>query len=83
MGIQLTVTAKGQVTLRREVLEHMGIGPGDRLEVDLLPGGRVQVSPRRGGPIGSLFGMLRRPGQRVATLEQIEAAAARGWSGER
>ncbi len=83
MGIRLTVTAKGQVTLRREVLAHMGIGPGDRVEVDLLPGGRVQVTPRRGEPIGRLFGALRRPDRHAATIEAIEAAAARGWSGER
>ncbi len=27
----LTVTAKGQVTLRKETLQHLKIGPGDKL----------------------------------------------------
>jgi hypothetical protein len=34
----LTVTARGQVTFRKEVLQHLGIGPGDKIELDLLPG---------------------------------------------
>ena len=32
MSITLTVTAKGQITLRKEVLRHLGVRPGDRLE---------------------------------------------------
>ena len=37
---QLTVTARGQVTFRKEVLQHLGIKPGDKMELDLLPGGK-------------------------------------------
>lgn len=33
----LTVTARGQLTLRKEVLQHLGIKPGDKIELDLLP----------------------------------------------
>ena len=36
MAVTLTVTAKGQITLRREVLEHLGVRPGDKIDVDLL-----------------------------------------------
>jgi hypothetical protein len=27
----LTVTAKGQVTLRKDVLEHLGVHPGEKI----------------------------------------------------
>jgi hypothetical protein len=30
----LTVTAKGQVTLRRDLLEHLGVRPGEKITVD-------------------------------------------------
>jgi bifunctional DNA-binding transcriptional regulator/antitoxin component of YhaV-PrlF toxin-antitoxin module len=30
----LTVTAKGQITLRRELLQYLGIAPGQQVEVD-------------------------------------------------
>jgi hypothetical protein len=37
----LTVTARRQVTLRKEVLQHLGIKPGDKIELDLA------LCPRR------------------------------------
>ena len=80
MGITLTVTAKGQVTLRRNVLEHLGIGPGDRLEVDLLPSGRLQMRAKPGNPASSVFGMLKRPDQPTLTIAEINEAAAAGWA---
>ncbi len=39
----LTITAKGQVTLRRELLHHLGVQPGEQIEVSTLPGGRIEV----------------------------------------
>lgn len=83
MGITLTVTAKGQVTLRKDVLEHMGIQPGDRLEVDLLAGGRLQLRPKSGKPISRLYGILERSGQPTLSIEEINEAAAAGWAGEK
>lgn len=40
----LTVTARGQVTFRKEVLQHLGIKPGDKIELDLLPDGRAELT---------------------------------------
>ncbi|MGO7216269.1 hypothetical protein ACCS75_35150, partial [Rhizobium ruizarguesonis] len=37
----LTVTAMGLVTLKKEVLLHLGVRPGDMIYVDLLPGGKL------------------------------------------
>ena len=39
--VTLTITAKGQITLKREVLNHLGLEPGSRVEADLLPNGKV------------------------------------------
>jgi bifunctional DNA-binding transcriptional regulator/antitoxin component of YhaV-PrlF toxin-antitoxin module len=83
MSIELTVTAKGQVTLRQEVLAHLGIGPGDKIVVDLLPDGRVQVHAKPGLAITELFGSLKRPGQPVLSIEEMNEAIAAGWAGER
>ena len=65
MPITLTVTAKGQITLRKEVLSHLGVRPGDKLDVDLLAKGRMQVRAKRGKAVESVFGMLKRPGARL------------------
>ena len=82
MPVTVTVTAKGQVTLRKEVLEHLGARPGDRLEVELLPAGRIEARTKRGSPASSLFGMLKRPGEQARTIEEINESAAGGWAGE-
>ena len=37
----LTVTAKGQITLKQELLRHMNVTPGEKIEAEKLPDGRV------------------------------------------
>lgn len=72
MGVMLTVTAKGEVTLHKEVLEHLGVGPGDQVEADLLPDGRVEVrtAPKEG--IEAFFGCLRSPLPKAPTIEEMK-----------
>jgi AbrB family looped-hinge helix DNA binding protein len=82
MPVTVTVTAKGQVTLRKEVLEHMGAKPGDRLEVELLPAGRIEARTKGRLAASSVFGMLKRPGERARTIDEITEAAEAGWAGE-
>lgn len=36
----LTVTAKGQITLRQELLRHLNVSPGQKVAVEKLPDGR-------------------------------------------
>jgi AbrB family looped-hinge helix DNA binding protein len=80
----LTITAKGQVTLRRDVLRHLGLQPGDRLEVERLPDGRIELrAARREAPITQVFGSLKRDGAPVLSIEEIGAIAAEGWAGRR
>lgn len=79
----LTVTAKGQVTLRKELLRHLGIGPGDQIEVDTRPNGRLDISAtRKTGKISDVAGMLYREGGPSLTIEEINETIAKGWAGE-
>ena len=79
MALELTVTAKGQVTLRRGVLDHLGVKAGERVSVSLLPDGRVELTAASEGiDIRSLRGALRRPGQRVISLEEMQDAIEAG-----
>jgi bifunctional DNA-binding transcriptional regulator/antitoxin component of YhaV-PrlF toxin-antitoxin module len=80
----LTVTAKGQVTLRRDVLEHLGVRPGEKIVVDKLPNGRIEVKAARPtGLISDVFDFLKREGGPSLSIEEINEAAAKGWTGER
>ncbi len=79
----LNVTANGQVTLRRELLRLLGVQPGQQIEVSLLPGGRIQMCViQPSDSIDSFIGCVAGKSAKVATLEEIQAAAASGWAGE-
>jgi bifunctional DNA-binding transcriptional regulator/antitoxin component of YhaV-PrlF toxin-antitoxin module len=80
----LTVTRRGQVTLGKDVLQHLGIGPGEKIELDVLPHGRVLLQAARpAGSIYSFIGLLAAPTRKVASINEINAAATRGWAGKR
>jgi antitoxin PrlF len=80
----LTVTARGQVTFRKDVLQHLGIEPGEKIELDKLPDGRVTLRAMRpAGTIDGFVGLLAGKTKKVATLEEIDEAAKAGWAGRR
>jgi antitoxin PrlF len=80
----LTVTSRGQVTFRKDVLQHLGIEPGEKIELDKLPDGRVALRAMRpAGTIDGFLGLLAGKTRKVATLDEINEAAASGWSGKR
>ena len=78
---KLTVTAKGQVTLKQDLLKHLGVGPGEKIEADKLPDGRLVVrAAAQEGTIADFIGCLSRRGGRKLTLDQINKIAAEGWA---
>lgn len=80
----LTVTAKGQVTLRKDILRHLGVAPGEKITVDKLPDGRVEVrADRATGNISDVFNLLKRRKGPSLTVRQINEIAARGWAGKK
>jgi bifunctional DNA-binding transcriptional regulator/antitoxin component of YhaV-PrlF toxin-antitoxin module len=81
----LTVTAKGQVTLRKDMLKHLGVHPGEKITVEKLPDSRIEMKAARpAGKISDAFGLLRakRKG-RSLSIEDMNEIAARGWAGKR
>jgi bifunctional DNA-binding transcriptional regulator/antitoxin component of YhaV-PrlF toxin-antitoxin module len=80
----LTVTAKGQVTLRRDLLKHLGVEPGQKIAVEKLPDGRIELhAAKPGGKISDVFDLLKRKGGPRLSIEKIGEIAARGWRGRR
>ena len=79
----LTVTARGQVTFRKDVLQHLGIRPGEKIELDLLPDGRGMLKAARpGGTIDGFVGLLAGRTKKVATIEEIDEAISQAWAGK-
>jgi AbrB family looped-hinge helix DNA binding protein len=80
----LTVTAKGQVTLRKDILKHLGVHPGEKIAVDKLPDGRIEVKAARPtGKISDAFGFLKKQGGPSLSIEEINRITARAWAGKR
>ncbi|HWG19886.1 MAG TPA: AbrB/MazE/SpoVT family DNA-binding domain-containing protein [Terracidiphilus sp.] len=74
----LTVTARGQVTFRKEVLQHLGIKPGERIEMDLLPDGRAALrAVQRKASFRTLHGFLKgKTNGKVLSIEEMDKAIA-------
>jgi len=80
----LTVTAKGQVTLRKDLLKHLGVHPGEKITVDKLPDGQIVVRAAQAtGKISDAFDLLKRKGGPRLSIDEINEIAARGWTGAR
>ena len=77
----LTITAKGQVTLKQELLKHLGVSPGERVEAHKLPDGRIVVrAAAQDGRIADFIGCLSQKGARKLTIDEMQEIATRGWA---
>ena len=77
----LTVTTKGQVTLRKELLAHLGVEPGQRIDVEVLPGGRLELHAEQAtGTINGFIGLLAGRSTHRASLQEMHEAMEAGWA---
>jgi len=80
----LSVTQRGQVTLRKDLLKHLGVKPGEKIEFELLPNGRAQLcAVRPKGRIEDFFGCLAGKTDVKLTIDEIKEASERAWAGDR
>ena len=71
-----TMTTKGQVTIPKEIREHLKIDTGDRLSFVVQEDGSVVVKPLT-RDVRELGGLLRRPEQRSVSLREMDEGIAR------
>ena len=75
----LTVTSRGQVTLRKEYLQHLGVKPGDKIELGKTPNGKLTLERAR--PKGSwddFIGFLSGKTKVRLTIEEINEGIGAG-----
>ena len=76
------MTRKGQLTLRKELLAHLGIQPGQRVDREALPGGRLELHAEHAtGTIRGFIGLLADHSSHRASLDELNRAAAAGSAG--
>ena len=69
-----TLTAKGQTTGSREIREHLGLKPGDKIDYTIQPDGSVRLRTRK-VRLGDLAGVLGRP-PKAASIDDMDDAIA-------
>jgi bifunctional DNA-binding transcriptional regulator/antitoxin component of YhaV-PrlF toxin-antitoxin module len=80
----LKITVGGTITFPQDFLKYLGVQPGDKISVEKLSGGRIElkaVSPR--GQISDAFDFLKRENGPSLSIEEINQFAAEGWAGKR
>jgi hypothetical protein len=80
----LTVTAKGQITLKQELLRHLNVSPGQKVQVNPLPDGRLLIGAApKSGSIAKFSGSLAKEGTPKLTIAQIKKITEDAWAGKR
>lgn len=74
-----TLTSKGQITLPREIRDHLRLENGDRVNFEIRDG-TVIVEPET-IDVKSLRGIVKRRGKKKVSIEEMNAAVRRGASG--
>jgi len=81
----LQITAKGQLTLKRELMQQLGVAPGDKVRVEpIAGGGGVTLRPdRQTGSFADLAGRFAGRVEGPVTIEEMNRVIAAGWAGQR
>lgn len=80
--ISLSITAKGQITLRRELLQYMGIAPGQQVEVHKQANGVLTLQAKAPEGLDAFAGCLPPP-LKALHVDEMNAIIASGWMGQR
>ncbi len=77
----LTITTKGQITLRRELLQYLGIAPGQQVEVHKQANGVLTLQAKAPQGLEAFAGCLPPP-SKALSVEDMNAIIATGWAGQ-
>jgi antitoxin PrlF len=77
-----TVTSKGQITIPARVRSELGVDPGDRIEFVQIGKGEFNIVAATRS-VKELNGILHRKGRKPVSIEEMNAAIAKGASRSR
>ncbi|WP_281928662.1 AbrB/MazE/SpoVT family DNA-binding domain-containing protein [Methylocystis iwaonis] len=83
MKSTLKITSKGQVTLRKKMMDELGVQPGDKITVEVVEPGRAELKPAKlEGALDKFIGCLHEPRMRALSIDEMNTLIAKGWAGE-
>ena len=71
-----TITSKGQTTIPKAVRDRLNLQPGDRVDFVIQDDRTVLLKPAT-IDVTALKGLLRRPGAKPVSLDQMKQAVTR------
>jgi bifunctional DNA-binding transcriptional regulator/antitoxin component of YhaV-PrlF toxin-antitoxin module len=80
--MEMTLTANGQFTFNKGLLEHLGVRAGDRVSIRKMPNGRIEIVAQKNRiDPAALFDILDEELQteKKFSIEEINAAIAQGY----
>jgi len=84
MKSTLKVTAKGQVTFRKDLLKELGVQPGDKLTIEVVGPGHAEVRPAKSKErFAGFIGCLENPDGIHLSIEEMNEVIADSWAGGR
>jgi bifunctional DNA-binding transcriptional regulator/antitoxin component of YhaV-PrlF toxin-antitoxin module len=77
----LTITSKGQITLRRELLQYLGIAPGQQVEIHKQANGVLTLQAKAPEGLEAFAGCLPAP-PRALSVDEMNDIIAKSWAGQ-
>lgn len=74
--MESALSIKGQITIPKEIREHLRVKPGDRVKFFIHPNGTVVMLPKI--PASALKGIVRPRNGGPVSLEEMDSAVATG-----
>ena len=71
------LTAKGQITIPKQIRDFLGLHKGDKVDFHTSPDGEVKVTPINLA-VDDVFGILSDSTDKVLSVEDMDAGIARG-----
>ena len=70
--------------MKQELLRHLNVTPGQKVQVNMLPDGRLVVGAApKTGSIAKFSGCLAKEGTPRLTIAQIKRITEDAWAGKR
>ncbi|MBQ7625775.1 MAG: AbrB/MazE/SpoVT family DNA-binding domain-containing protein [Rhodocyclaceae bacterium] len=82
MSFTMTVTARGQFTLNKQWLKHLGIRPGEKVSVSMEPDRTIRIAPAaRKLSLDEVLARIGKYDVGSASVDEINRLVAEGYSG--
>ncbi|MCL1900309.1 MAG: AbrB/MazE/SpoVT family DNA-binding domain-containing protein, partial [Promicromonosporaceae bacterium] len=76
-------TAKGQITLKKDILAALGLRPGEKVIAEPQETGGVLLRPaRKPTDWAEMTGLLHREDAASLSVEEMNVIISKGWAGE-